>query len=79
MSALSHIQMRPVLVRIALLVGNDTDVEEQLRNILKPGLWALKHAPNNAAALVMAVTKNCKSRYLMDFPGPPPFCFSEFL
>src|ERR1700693_3226210 len=58
MCALAHIQVRPVLVRIALLVGDDPDVEEQLRETLRGGSWALQHAISNAAALVMAVTKN---------------------
>jgi anti-sigma regulatory factor (Ser/Thr protein kinase)/CheY-like chemotaxis protein len=50
--------MRPVPVRIALLVGGDEKVEEQLREIFEPGLWALQHATDNAAALRMAQGKN---------------------
>jgi len=59
MSALPHIHVRPILVRTALLVGDDPDVEEQVRETLRGGgPWALQHATTNAAALVMAVTKN---------------------
>jgi anti-sigma regulatory factor (Ser/Thr protein kinase)/ActR/RegA family two-component response regulator len=50
--------MRPVPVRIALMVGADEQIAEQLRDIFEPGLWALQHAPDNAAALRMAQGKN---------------------
>ena len=58
MSALSNIEMRPLPVRTALLVGEDSYIEEQLRGTLEPGLWALQHATDNAAALAMAIRKN---------------------
>jgi len=58
MSALPNIEMRPVAVRIALLVGGDSQIEEQLRGILEPGLWALQHAHDNTAALVLAHIRN---------------------
>ena len=58
MSALPYIEMRPILVRTALLVGRDPGVDSQLRRILEPGLWALQHASDNAAALAMATRKN---------------------
>ena len=58
MSALPHIEMRPIPVRTALLVGGDPGVDSQLRRILEPGLWALQHASDNAAALAMATRKN---------------------
>ena len=58
MSALPNIEMRPVPVRTALLVGRDSYIEEQLRGVLEPGLWALQHAADNAAALAMAIKKN---------------------
>jgi len=58
MSALPKTEMRPVPVRIALLVGGDSHVREQLHDIFEPGLWALQYATDNAAALVMAVNKN---------------------
>ena len=57
MSALPNIEMRPVPVRAALLVGGDSHIEQQLRAILEPGLWTLKHATDNAAALMMAAGK----------------------
>jgi anti-sigma regulatory factor (Ser/Thr protein kinase) len=58
MNALRDIEMGPVLVRTALLVGGDPDVDSQLRRILKPGFWALQHVSDNAAALLMALAKN---------------------
>ena len=58
MSALPKVKMRPIPVRIALLVGRDLQIEEQLRDILEPGLWALQHATDNATALVLAHIKN---------------------
>ena len=58
MNALPNLQLRPIPVRIALLVGADAETEEQLRGILEPGAWAIQHATNNAAALVMAHVKN---------------------
>lgn len=58
MSALPQIEMRPIPVRIALLVGGDEEIEEQLRGIFEPGLWALQHATDNAAALRMAQGKS---------------------
>src|ERR1700704_972161 len=57
MSALPNTEMRPVPVRAALLVGGDSHIEEQLRAILEPGLWTLKHATDNAAALIMTAGK----------------------
>lgn len=58
MNALSNIEMRPLPVRTALLVGGDSEIGEQLRDTLEPGLWALQHASDNGAALVMATRKN---------------------
>jgi anti-sigma regulatory factor (Ser/Thr protein kinase)/CheY-like chemotaxis protein len=58
MNAFPKIEMRPILVRAALLVGEDSHIVEQLRDILEPGVWALQHAPNNAKALIMASNKN---------------------
>src|ERR1700756_5652797 len=58
MSALPNIEMRPIPVRTALLVGGDSQVGEQLRAILDPGCWALQHATDNASALLMARDKN---------------------
>ena len=58
MSALPQIEMRPIPVRIALLVGGDEEIEEQLRGVFEPGLWALLHATDNAAALRMTQGKS---------------------
>jgi len=58
MSALPNIEMRPISVRTALIVGGDSEIEEQLCSVLEPGLWAVQHATDNNAALGMAHTKN---------------------
>jgi anti-sigma regulatory factor (Ser/Thr protein kinase)/ActR/RegA family two-component response regulator len=58
MSAAANIVMRPIAVRAALLVGEDSQIEEQLRTILEPGLWTLQHATSNTTALAMAQSKN---------------------
>ena len=39
-------------------MGRDSLIEEQLRDILEPGVWALQRATDNAAALAMARNKN---------------------
>jgi anti-sigma regulatory factor (Ser/Thr protein kinase)/ActR/RegA family two-component response regulator len=58
MNALRDIEMGPIPVRTALLVGGDPEIESQLRRILEPGLWALQHVSDNTAALVKALGKN---------------------
>ena len=58
MNAARNIEMGPIPVRAALLVGGDPEIESQLRRILEPGLWALQHVSHNTAALVMALGKN---------------------
>ena len=58
MNALPQIEMRPVPVRVALLVGKDPEVEAQLREVFEPGLWVIQHAPDNASALRMAQGKS---------------------
>jgi anti-sigma regulatory factor (Ser/Thr protein kinase)/ActR/RegA family two-component response regulator len=58
MSALPYSKLRPVAVRAALLVGEDSEIEEQLRAILEPGLWTLQRATGNSTALAMAQSKN---------------------
>lgn len=58
MSSLPNIEMRPIPVRTALLVGKDSHIEEQVRSILERGLWALQFATDNAAALAMASRRN---------------------
>src|SRR5579872_1899681 len=57
MNALSNIEMRPIPVRTALLVGGDPHVAEQLHAILDPGCWALQRALDNATALALASNK----------------------
>jgi anti-sigma regulatory factor (Ser/Thr protein kinase)/CheY-like chemotaxis protein len=57
MSALPSIEMRPFPVRTALVVGGDSQIEERLGQILEPGVWAIQHALDNAAALVLARRK----------------------
>jgi anti-sigma regulatory factor (Ser/Thr protein kinase)/ActR/RegA family two-component response regulator len=58
MSALPTTEMRPVLVRTALLVGGDLQIEEQISAILEPARWALQRAHDNTAALGMAQVRN---------------------
>ena len=57
MSALPNIEMRPIPVRTALLVGGDSQIGKQLRAILDPGYWVLQHAIDNTTALALAVDK----------------------
>jgi anti-sigma regulatory factor (Ser/Thr protein kinase)/CheY-like chemotaxis protein len=54
MSALCQIELGPVPVRAALLVGEDAELKGQLRGILEPGLWVRHVVADNAEALVMA-------------------------
>jgi anti-sigma regulatory factor (Ser/Thr protein kinase)/CheY-like chemotaxis protein len=58
MNALSSAQLRPVPVRIALVVGTDPQIEEQVRSVLEPGVWAIQHARDNNTALAMAHVKS---------------------
>ena len=58
MNALRDVELGPIPVRTALLVGGDPEIDAQLRRILEPGLWALQHVSDNATALVMALGKN---------------------
>ena len=58
MSALSSIGMRPFPIRTALVVGGDPQIEAQLRTILEAEAWAIQHATDNAAALLLAQRKS---------------------
>ena len=58
MSALFRPEMRPFPIRTALVVGEDSQIEAQLRSILEPDAWAIQHAVDNATALIMAQRKN---------------------
>ncbi|HSZ63024.1 MAG TPA: ATP-binding protein [Terriglobales bacterium] len=58
MNALSQIELGPIPVRTALVVGQDAEIEEQLRGILDPDLWVLGKVSDNAAALVVARNRN---------------------
>ncbi|MGO8986754.1 MAG: ATP-binding protein [Terriglobales bacterium] len=57
MNAVGKIEPRPFPVRTALLVGGDSQLEAQLRVILNPAEWAIQHATDNAAALVLTQKK----------------------
>jgi len=57
-SALPAIEMRPFPVRTVLMVGGDPKIESQLRDLLAPDAWAIQHASDNAAALVMIQKKS---------------------
>jgi anti-sigma regulatory factor (Ser/Thr protein kinase)/CheY-like chemotaxis protein len=58
MSALPRIEMRPFPIRTALLIGGDSQIESQLRGILKPDAWAIQHATDNAAAFELTQKKS---------------------
>ena len=58
MSALPNNCLRPIAVRTALLVGEGSEIEEQLRGILEPGLWTLQRASDNPLALAMSQNRN---------------------
>jgi anti-sigma regulatory factor (Ser/Thr protein kinase)/CheY-like chemotaxis protein len=58
MGALPKVETGPIPVRIALLVGGDSQIAEQLRDILEPGLWAVQRVTDNSAALVRARDRN---------------------
>jgi anti-sigma regulatory factor (Ser/Thr protein kinase)/ActR/RegA family two-component response regulator len=58
MSALPSIEMRPVPVRVALVVGGHSELETRLRDILGRDAWAIQRASDNAAALLAAQKKN---------------------
>ncbi|MFY9843854.1 MAG: ATP-binding protein [Terriglobales bacterium] len=53
MSAIRSIEMRPFAVRTALVVGDDPQLDAQLRDILQPGAWVIQQAPNNGAVLAL--------------------------
>jgi anti-sigma regulatory factor (Ser/Thr protein kinase)/ActR/RegA family two-component response regulator len=57
MSALPNLAMRPFPVRTALVVGGDSHIEAQLRDILEPYAWAIQHAVDNGAAFALAQKK----------------------
>jgi anti-sigma regulatory factor (Ser/Thr protein kinase)/CheY-like chemotaxis protein len=58
MNALQRIEMLPFPIRTALLVGRDSQIDAQLRDILKPGEWAIQHAADNVAVLDQAQKKS---------------------
>ena len=58
MNSLLNIDIGPIPVRSALVVGEDPHIDEHMRRILEPGLWTLRHVSDNTAALLMAATKN---------------------
>jgi anti-sigma regulatory factor (Ser/Thr protein kinase)/CheY-like chemotaxis protein len=58
MNAQPNVQLRPIAVRIALVVGTDPQIEQQLRSVLEPGVWGIQHAKDNNAALAMSHIKS---------------------
>jgi anti-sigma regulatory factor (Ser/Thr protein kinase)/CheY-like chemotaxis protein len=58
MVALCRIELGPVPVRAALLVGEDAELKQQLRGILEPGVWVWQYVADNAEALAMASKRN---------------------
>jgi anti-sigma regulatory factor (Ser/Thr protein kinase)/ActR/RegA family two-component response regulator len=57
MSAHATIEMRPIPVRIALLVHGDPKIEALLYEVLGRDVWAIQNAANNADALILARKK----------------------
>jgi CheY-like chemotaxis protein len=53
MSAVPKIEMRPLAVRTALIVGDDPEIEALLLSVLHPKLCAIQHAVDNKAAFVL--------------------------
>jgi DNA-binding NarL/FixJ family response regulator len=58
MSALPGTKAHPFGVKIALLIGQDPEIEQLLRRVLDPRSWAIQHVVDNAAALVLAEKKS---------------------
>ncbi|HWY60097.1 MAG TPA: ATP-binding protein [Terriglobales bacterium] len=58
MNAVSTIELRPFPVRTALVVGGDSQIEAQLRDILEPETWAIQSTTDNPTALRMAQRKS---------------------
>src|SRR5215471_11370591 len=58
MSALPTIESHPFPVRAALVIGHDSDIEELLRRVLDPRLWAIPHVVDNQAALLQVHKKS---------------------
>jgi DNA-binding response OmpR family regulator len=58
MSTLPKIEPRLFLVRTALIVDRDLDIEGLLRRVLDPCSWAIQHVADNAAALLLAQKKS---------------------
>jgi anti-sigma regulatory factor (Ser/Thr protein kinase)/ActR/RegA family two-component response regulator len=57
MSCAPNIKLRPFAVKNALLVDADPEIAAFLSDILQPGSWIIQHAPNNAAAFALVLTK----------------------
>jgi DNA-binding NarL/FixJ family response regulator len=58
MNAVSTIELRPFPLRTALVVGGDSQIEVQLRDILEPETWAIQRTTDNPTALRMAQRKS---------------------
>ncbi len=58
MSALPNLASHPMLVRNALVIGHDVDIEELLRRVLDRRSWAVEHVADNAAALARVQKKS---------------------
>lgn len=57
MSAAARIEMRPYPVRAALVVDDDPEVEALLLRVLAHQDWAIQHAADNTAALLLVQRK----------------------
>jgi DNA-binding response OmpR family regulator len=58
MSALPKVEPGPSLIRTALIVNPEEDVEELLRSVLDPHSWTVQHVANNEAALRLVRTRS---------------------
>ncbi len=57
MTSVPTVATGPFPIRTAMVVGGDSQLEEQLRSILKPDAWAIQRATDNATALALAQRK----------------------
>jgi CheY-like chemotaxis protein/anti-sigma regulatory factor (Ser/Thr protein kinase) len=57
MGAVAKTEMRPFAVRTALIVGDDPEIEALLISVLNPQSYAIQHAVDNMAALLLAQKK----------------------
>src|SRR3982751_1900388 len=57
MSTSAKFELRPFPIRTALIVDDDPEIEALLVRVLEPNSWAIQHAANNRAALLLIQRK----------------------